>query len=369
MNSLAEIIRQYGTDYLNHHPTDVLPSHLKTMRDVIRCRTPELGGQSWRCAKCGSIRYSYHSCRNRHCPKCQHDRAKAWLQQQVELLLPVPYFMVTVTVPKGLRSAFRNRQKSLYSLFFKATAKAIMVLARDKRFLGAEIGLFGVLQTWTRMIAYHPHIHFLIPGGGIRGNRWIWSKSDFLVHYKPLSRLIRRYFREALKQTDSFKHVPASVWTQDWVCQVQSVGSGENVLKYLAPYVFRVAVSDRNILNVQDGLVTFKYKDRKTDSFRTCSLEAEEFIRRFLQHVLPKGFVKVRYFGFLSTKKRAELEHIKELIGKRLSPKNPPHPEKKRFVMKCPDCNSLMCLLGELPRVLFSERGPPLWAIKNPAIV
>jgi hypothetical protein len=368
LNSLAEIIRQYGTDYLNQHSTGILPSHLKTMRDVIRCRTPELGGQAWLCGHCGKTHYSYHSCRNRHCPKCQHDKAKAWLQQQVELLLPVPYFMATVTAPEGLRSAFRNRQKSLYSLFFKATAKAIMVLARDKRFLGAEIGLIGVLQTWTRMIAYHPHIHFLIPGGGVIRNRWKWSKPDFLVHVKPLSRLIRRYFREELKQNNLLHLAPDSVWNQDWVCHVKAVGTGEAVLKYLAPYIFRVAVSDRNILSVLNGQVTFQYKNSEGGQYQTCSFPVLEFLRRFFQHILPRGFVKVRYFGFLATKKRADLERIKELIGRRLLRKNPPHPERKPFVMRCPDCKSPMSLLGELPRKFSTERGPPLWVIKNPDI-
>jgi hypothetical protein len=373
VSSLADIIRQYGTDYQNQHSKDILPSHAKTMRDAVRCRTPELGGQTWHCDNCGKTHYSYHSCRNRHCPKCQHDRAQAWLEQQFDLLLPVPYFMATVTVPEGLRAAFRHRQKTLYSLFFKASAKAIMVLARDKRFLGAEIGLFGVLQIlrfaqdrlWTRMIAYHPHIHFLIPGGGVIGNRWIWAKPGFLVHVKPLSRLIRRYFREALKQTELFQLVPDSVWKQDWVCHVEPVGTGEAVLKYLAPYIFRVAVSDRNILSVQNGQVTFQYKDSENGQYQTCSFPALEFLRRFLQHVLPRGFVKVRYFGFLATKKRADLDHVKELIGRRLSRKSPPHPVRKTFVMQCPDCRAPMLFVCELPKQPPIGRGPPEWLSVN----
>jgi hypothetical protein len=257
VSSLADILRLYGTDYQNQHRADILPSHLKTMRDVILCRTPELGGQTWHCDLCGKIHYSYHSCRNRHCPKCQHDRGRDWLEHQIDLLLPVPYFMATVTVPEDLRLVFRHRQKQFYSVFFKASAKAIMVLAQDKRFLGADIGLIGVLQTWTRMIAYHPHIHFLIPGGGVVGKRWKWAKPDFLVHVKPLSRLIRRYFREALKQSDFLSMVPDSVWRKDWVCHIEPVGTGEAALKYLAPYIFRVAVSDRNILSFQKGQVHF----------------------------------------------------------------------------------------------------------------
>jgi hypothetical protein len=362
VTSLADILRQYGTDYFKEHPKDNLPSHVKTVRDVMRCRTPDLGGQTWHCDHCGNTHYSYHSCRNRHCPRCQHDRGQAWLEQQIDLLLPVPYFMATVTVPEELRLFLRSRQKTLYSLFFKASAKAIMALARDKRFLGADIGLIGVLQTWTRMIAYHPHIHFLIPGGGIVGNRWIWSKPDFLVHVKPLSRLIRRYFRESLKQTDLFSIVPDSIWRQDWICHIEPVGTGEAALKYLAPYIFRVAISDKNILSVQDGRVTFRYKDAENDAPKTCTLQVGEFIHRFLEHVLPRGFVKVRYFGFLATKKRANLDHVKELIGKRLLSKSPPHPVRKAFVMRCPDCKAPMFLIGELPKPISGVRGPPVWS-------
>jgi hypothetical protein len=361
VTSLADILRRYGTDYFKQHPKDILPSHVKTVRDVIRCRTPDLGGQTWHCDQCGKTHYSYHSCRNRHCPRCQHDRAQAWLEQQFDLLLSVPYFMATVTVPEGLRLAFQHRQKQFYSIFFKASAKAIMALARDKRFLGADIGLIGVLQTWTRMIAYHPHIHFLIPGGGVVCNRWKWSKPDFLIHVRPLSRLIRRYFREALKQTDCFPIVPSSVWKQDWVCHVEPVGTGEAVLKYLAPYIFRVAISDRNILSVQNGQVTFRYRDGENDALRTCTLPAGEFIRRFLQHVLPRGFVKVRYFGFLATKKRANLDRVKELIGRRLLGKSTPHPSRKAFVMRCPDCKVPMIFISELPKQPSIGRGPPAW--------
>jgi hypothetical protein len=268
-------------------------------------------------------------------------------------------------VPEELRSAFRHRQKTLYSLFFKASAKAMMVLARDKRFLGADIGLIGVLQTWTRMIAYHPHIHFLIPGGGVVNNRWKWSKQDFLVHVKPLSRLIRRYFREALKQTDLYQLVPDSIWNQDWVCHVEPVGTAESALKYLAPYIFRVALSDRNILNVQNGQVSFRYKDSENDESMTCSFPAQEFIRRFLQHVLPRGFVKVRYFGFFATKKRAELDRVKELIGRRLYRKNRPLSDRKKFVMRCPDCKMPMIFICEIPKEPSTGRGPPAWLLLN----
>ena len=333
----------------------MLPSHRKALNHIASCRTPLLGGQKYLCEACGKIHYSYHSCRDRHCPKCQNDRIDEWLLKQFELLLPLPYFMATITVPQDLRPVFRSHQKKMYRLFFKASAEAIMLLAKDKRFLGADIGMMGILQTWTRQLVYHPHIHFLIPGGGIRNDRWKYSKSDFLMHVKPLSRLIRRFFKERLKNTDLFRLVPSKVWKQEWVCHIEPVGNGEAVLKYLAPYVYRVAISDRNILSVKDGRVTFRYKDSRNDQFKTCTLDASEFLRRFLQHVLPKNFVKVRYFGFLATKKREALDSIKELIGKRLSCKSTSYPKKPNKLMTCPDCGSVLVFVCEIPRY----RGPP----------
>ena len=355
MSSLADIIRLYGTEYLNTFSESILPSHKKVMQHIASCRTREMGGQKWLCSSCGKVHYSYHSCRDRHCPRCQNDRVDDWLEKQFELLFPVPYFMATITVPQDLRPVFRSQQKIMYHLFFKASAEAIMLLAKDKRFLGADIGIMGILQTWTRQLVYHPHIHFLIPGGGIRNDRWKYAKPDFLIHVKPLSRLIRKLFRKMLKEANLFRQLPQSVWKQEWVCHIKPVGNGESVLRYLAPYVYRVALSDRNILGVKDERVTFRYKESENDKFKTCTLDVFEFLRRFLQHVLPKGFVKVRYFGFLATKKRIDLDSIKELIGKRLSCKSTSYPKKPNKLMTCPDCGSVLVFVCEIPRY----RGPP----------
>ena len=162
---MADILRQYRTEYLQAYDHSILPSHRKAIRHITACRTPDMGGQKWRCTNCGRIHFSYHSCRDRHCPKCQTDRIVQWMEKQLDLLLPVRYFMATITVPEALRAVFRSHQKPMYSILFKASAQAIMTLASDKRFLGADIGLMGNLQTWTRQLAYHPHIHFLIQGG------------------------------------------------------------------------------------------------------------------------------------------------------------------------------------------------------------
>jgi hypothetical protein len=355
VSSLAEIVCQYGSQYLETYQDRILPSHRKVMRHIASCRTPQMGGQKYLCPGCGKIHYSYHSCRDRHCPKCQNDRVDHWLAEQFTLLLSVPYFMVTVTVPEQLRSLFRRHQKILYHLFFKVSAAAIMLLAKDKRFLGADIGLMGVLQTWTRQLIYHPHIHFLIPGGGIINNRWKYCKPDFFVHGKPLARLIRGKFRAALKKEGLTHLVPQTVWRQDWVCDVKAVGNGTAVLKYLAPYVYRIAISDRNILKLENGLVTFRYKDRQQNEYKTCTLPVFEFLRRYLQHVLPRGFVKVRYFGYLATRKREQLGVVKELIGIRLEDCSLTFPEIEKQPMICPDCGQVMVLIGEIPRF----RGPP----------
>src|SRR4030042_6925970 len=293
------------------------------------------------------------------CPElfegCQNDRIDEWLSSQIELLLPVPYFMATVTVPQWLRSVFRSHQKIMYHLFFKASAEAIMLLALDKRFLGADIGMMGILQTWTQMLIYHPHIHFLIPGGGIFKDRWKYCKSTFFVHGKPLSRIIRAKFRDALKKEGLFEQIPKQAWKQDWVCDIKAVGNGEGVLKYLAPYVYRAAISDRNILNIDDRRVMFRYKGREGKSSNTCTLDVLAFLRRFLQHVLPNGFIKVRYFGFLATKKRKQLDHVKELIGTRLSCNSPSVPEKPKKPMTCPVSVTLLVFICLVP----GYRGPP----------
>lgn len=225
MSAVAEIVRHYGTEYLKKYDAHILPSHKKVMRHIKASRTPEMGGQKYLCKTCRKIYYRYHSCRDRHCPKRQNDRIESWLDKQCALLLHVPYFMATITVPQWLRPLFRSHQKTMYHLFFKASADALMLLAKDTRFLGADIGLMGILQTWTRKLVYHPHLHFLIPAGGIKNKRWKHANPHLLVHVKPLSKLTRRLFKEYLQQTDLDTLVPQSAWRQDWVCHIKPVGN------------------------------------------------------------------------------------------------------------------------------------------------
>ena len=221
-------------------------------------------------------------------------------------MLPAPCFLVTVTAPKELRPLFYGHQRLLYHILFQAAANAVLILAGDKRRLGAHIGM---MHTWKRDLGYHPHIHFLIPGGGLSPDgRWKYAKPDFFVPLKPLSLLFRRLFRDALKQTNFFSRAPKSVWRADWICHIKPVGDGRAALKYLAPCIMRVALSDKNILGLTNGHVTWRCRDAKTGAYKIRTLPAVDFIRRFLRHVLPRGFVKVRYFGFLATKKREQLD-------------------------------------------------------------
>ncbi|MCK5146348.1 transposase [bacterium] len=360
MTTLADIFTRHAKNYLDRYAKLLLPSHKRVLRDVILCRTESLSGQTYFCQHCREYHYSYHSCRNRHCPKCQNNKADDWLDKQQRLLLPAQYFMATVTAPEGLRAVFRSNQKVLYSLLFKTSAEAIGQLALDRRFIGGKIGILGVMQTWTRQLAYHPHIHYLIPGCALDGNKLRIAKKDFLLHVKPLSILIRAKFRDACIKADLFDLIPQATWQQNWVVHIEPVGNGVAALKYLAPYIFRVAISDRNILSDKNGKVTFRYRESKTHRFRLCSLDAITFISRFLQHVLPKGFVKVRYYGLFASQNRKLLEKVKERLGQLLAPvKKICEKITKSFC--CPKCGSPMLFMGNLPH----KRGPPLNVLLN----
>jgi hypothetical protein len=210
--------------------------------------------------------------------------------------LPVPYFLLTFTLPEELREVARSHQQQIYGLLFRTSAAAAQQLAQDQRFVRGTLGMIGVLHTWTRALIYHPHVHYVVPGGGLAADGDVWrpARDDFLLPVRALSVLFRAKFRDALQQTEFFDNVPADVWTQDWVVHCQPVGNGAAALKYLAPYIFRVAISNKRILRLENGAVTFGYTDARSGQRKTCTVTAEEFIRRFLQHVLPKDFAKVR---------------------------------------------------------------------------
>lgn len=353
MVEVADIFLLHGPAYRAKFRDRMPPSHLRAMEDIERCRTEAMGGQLYFCDHCQERLYSYHSCQNRHCPKCQNDQANDWLDQQKNLLLPVGYFMVTFTLPEELRPVARSHQKLIYNSLFRASSEALLELASDPRFVGAKIGAVGVLHTWTRDLFYHPHVHYIATGGGLSADgQWRTSRPDFLVHVKPLSILFRAKFRDLLKQSDLFRLVDPQVWRKDWVVHSQPVGSGEAAFKYLAPYIFRVAISNRRILALEDGQVTFSYKDSATDQTRFSTVSAEEFIRRFLQHVLPKGFVKVRYYGLLAAANRQLLDQARQLLTTTASQSDSSNSDCQRKETgepaRCPKCGAALRLVERL---------------------
>ena len=313
---LADIFRQYGPAYRLKYADQILPSHRQAMRAIEQCRTEVLGGQVYACPACCEVQYSYHSCRNRHCPKCQNDKAQEWLEAQQDLLLPVPYFMLTFTLPGALNEIVRSNQSLLYNLVFRVSAAATQQLAKDAHYVGGQIGMVGILHTWGRNLAYHPHIHYLVPAGGLAGDgkAWLPARQDFLLPVKALSKIFRGKFWQALQKTALFTQIPPKVWQQEWVVHCKPVGNGRTALKYLAPYVFRVAISNRRLVKLENDQVTFRYRATDTNQLKLCTLSAEAFIHRFLQHVLPKGFVKVRYFGFFAPGCRKRLVALRQLL-------------------------------------------------------
>lgn len=351
MLEVADIFRLHGPAYREKFGDRMLPSHLRAMQDIELCRTASLGGQLYYCAQCDQQRYSYHSCKNRHCPKCQNEQANDWLHEQSELLLPTHHFLVTFTLPAELRPLARSHQKTIYNLLFRASAAALQQLAQDPRFVGARLGMVGVLHTWTRQLLYHPHVHYIVTGGGLTDDgHWRTARKDFLVPVKALSPIFRAKFRDQLKKSELFAAVAPRVWRKDWVVHSEAVGSGQQAFQYLAPYIFRVALSNNRLRHLHDGHVTFFYKESATDQLKRCTITAEEFIRRFLQHVLPNRFIKVRYYGLLSPAHRQLLHQARQLLSATTS-------KLKREVVKtteplallsCPHCGGPLTLLSPL---------------------
>ncbi len=357
---LAEIFRQYGPAYRQKYANKLLPSHRQAMRAIERCRTAALGGQVYRCAACDETRYSYHSCRNRHCPKCQNENAQGWLEKQQALLLPVPYFLLTFTIPAAFNEVARSHQRLLYDLLFKTSAAATQQLAQDPRWMGSQIGMVGVLHTWGRNLAYHPHIHYLVPAGGWKETekRWAPARPNFLLPVRALSKVFRAKLQQALRHTDCYARLPAQVWQQKWVVHSEPVGSGLSALKYLAPYIFRVAISNNRLLKLEADRLTFRYRDTETGAEKRCTLGTEEFIHRFLQHVLPKGFVKVRYYGFFAVTQRPKLISLRQQLSQRTASPASPEPQPETSLPAslhntlCPHCDQPMLLQRTLPPTL-----------------
>jgi hypothetical protein len=269
-------------------------------------------------------------------------------------LLPVPYFLLTFTVPASLRAFVRSHQSACYAAMFAASSATIRVLAADPKYIGSDrCGFFGVLHTWGRTLDYHPHVHYVVPGGAVSedGQQWLSSRADFFIPVKAASQIYRAKFRDEMRKSGLLSQIDPSVWLEAWVVHSQAVGDGQRSLKYLAPYVFRVAISDHRIVSVAEEKVTFGYRKSGSRRWRRMTVSAEEFLRRFLQHALPPGFRKVRHYGFAAAKKNSTYENIRWLVtsalhliytlGAQLIP-----PKNHRAEVRCAECGGSMRLVS-----------------------
>jgi hypothetical protein len=318
VSELADIFRQAGPAYRERFGDRMLPSHLHAMWDIEHCRTPALGGHVLECDHCHRQDYAYHSCRNRHCPTCQTDRARRWLETQRQLLLPCPYWLATVTLPAQLRSLARSHQRTVYDLLIREAATALLDLAADPKWIGGRTAVLAVLHTWTRAMVYHPHVHLLFPAGGLSpdGTAWVKPKSrKYLLPDYVLADRFRTRMRRALEKAGLLQLVPREVSTIRWVADVSPVGSGDNALRYISRYLLRVAISNHRIERFDDGRVTFRWTDFQTRTIRRSTLDVDAFIARFLQHVLPSGFVKVRTYGLWASTCRPSLEAARSTLS------------------------------------------------------
>jgi hypothetical protein len=351
--SLADILRRHWPAYRAQYGDRIPSAHRAAVKAILSCRTPVRGGQLFACA-CGAVHYAYHSCGHRACSQCGQGDARDWAQRQENKLLPVPYFLVTFTVPEALRAVIRAHPRACYAALFRESSGALSDVALSK--LGIELGFTGVLHTWTRQLVFHPHVHYLVPGGGLTPDGLRWKRALDAQYFLPqvvLAARFRNRLRQHLEQHQPalLKTIPAQAWRGRWVVDVQPVGRGQTALRYLAAYVQKTALSARRLVACDDTSVTFTHQDRATGQTRTVRLSGDEFLRRFLQHVLPKGFQRVRHFGWLSPAAKRRWERLHALLD--WQPAAPSPATTPCGVILCPRCRQPMRLVGLLPR------GPP----------
>jgi len=322
---VADILRHHLDDYKTEYP--LWPEHRKIATDLLNCRTAHLGGHIERCDKCGAVRITYHSCRNRHCPKCQHMPRERWLKKRKDEILPTSYFHVVFTLPHELNTVILNNKKVMFNILFKAASRTLLTFGDNE--LNGKLGFLSVLHTWDQKLNAHFHLHCLVAGGVmLRGNKkWLPVKDNYLFNEEALSRVFCGKFMERIKharKTGSFKFASRSfdnfknqLYAKNWVVSVRDpVKRPEHVLEYLARYTHRVAIANSRIKKLENGMVTFTFKNRKKERTETITITAVEFIRRFLLHSLPKGFVRIRHYGFMANRHRNEnLNSIRQLIG------------------------------------------------------
>jgi Putative transposase/Transposase zinc-binding domain len=385
---VADIFRDHGAAWRAANAGHVSLDQFKVMSAIERCRTAALGGHVLRCENCAHIAISYNSCRNRHCPKCQGAAAKQWLAEREAELLPVPYFHVVFSLPARIADIAYQNKAAIYDLLFKASSQTMLTIAADPKHLGARIGMLCVLHTWGSALTHHPHVHMIVPGGGfaLDRSRWVSCRPNFLLPVRVLSRLFRRLLLEklaaahaagelqffgdqaGLSDAKAFAAYLAPLRETEWVVySKRPFGGPEEVLRYLARYTHRVAISNRRLIACDDKAVTFKWKDYRIegpDRYKRMTLDTHEFIRRFLIHVLPAGFHRIRYYGLLASGKRADnVARARQLLAPPLipidaikaigtganagQPQTPePHPAKHQ----CPCCGGQMFVIETFER-------------------
>jgi hypothetical protein len=359
---VAEIVRLHGEAYLRQFGGSLSSVQKRALRDISACRTPLLGGHVYQCGHCLEKVFSYHSCRNRSCPKCHQAQTDRWIEKQRGRLPACSYFLVTFTLPAELRPLARTHPKKIYGILMKAAADALQKLAADPQYLGARLGILAVLHTWTRAMLFHPHVHMLVTAGGLApdGQTWVSPKHPkFLVPDRALSIIFRAKFCAALKRARLLSNAPVIVWKKNWVVHSQHAGRGDKLLDYLARYVFRIAISNSRLESIDNETVCFRYRDNRSQEIRHVSLPGLEFIGRFLQHVLPRGAVKVRHYGILSPSSKPMLARAQLLLSQNSSveeqsPSLPqqvePHSSEREWPT-CPLCRiGTLVLLGPVER-------------------
>jgi Putative transposase/Transposase zinc-binding domain len=356
MSILADWLAGQAAAWLAGRHGPLPPQQRRALSAILRCRTPALGGRVYRCTDCAGHDYAYHSCHHRACPRCGSADAAAWTRAQEEKLLPVPYYFWTFTVPDTLRAAFVAQAKVLHDLLFAQAFAALQTVARRKNVLGAEIAAVAVLHTWGRQLQHHPHVHLIVPGGGLRadGGRWMKCRSaDWFLPVKAVAAAFRSGLEAALRaaRPDLHAAVPDSTWRAGWNVDVQAAGTGREVVRYLARYVKRTTISDERIIEADDTTVRFGYTDSTSGQRKECVLSAEDFMRRYLRHVLPPGQHRVRYFGWLhpaAWRRRMRVETLlaKVIVVRAQTEAKPDAPQRC-----CPHCGkAALILIGLLAR-------------------
>ena len=338
---LAAIINQYYDVFISKYAGSLLPGHLKAMNAIRSCRTPDSGELYVHCPNCNHGQWHPLSCGHRSCPQCQNHEASQWIDRQQGKLLPVPYFMATFTLPYELRSLTWHHQRKVYSILFICVSSTLKDFGLNPKNLGAEIGMTMVLHTHNRRLDFHPHIHVVVPGGGVdkRRRQWKKKKGKFLFKHDVMAKVFRARFLAALNEAGL--SIPERV-PKEWVVDCAHVGKGITALKYLSRYLYRGVISEKNIISNQNGQVTFKYIESKTGNTRYRTLKGEDFLHLIMQHVLPKGFRRVRDYGFLHSNAKKLLFLVQLILhvvikGTELRP---------RPVFRCPCCKSPMVILG-----------------------